>query len=197
MSSRAAFSLRPIAPFRLDLTVWALRRRPHNLIDHWNGRIYRRALTLNSCAVEIAVLQSGSEDSPRLEVTLNGPRLASGTKLGVTQLLERLLGLQINLAPFYRVAKADPTLGPLAHRFRGLKPPRFATLFETMVNAIACQQMSLSVGILLLNRLTEKFGLGIETKGEQFTHFHDPRTLETCAQRHFGHSVLVAKKLHH
>jgi 3-methyladenine DNA glycosylase/8-oxoguanine DNA glycosylase len=34
--------VRPIAPFRLDLTVWALRRRRRNAIDRWDGVTYRR-----------------------------------------------------------------------------------------------------------------------------------------------------------
>jgi hypothetical protein len=41
----------------------------------------------------------------------------------------------------------------LAMRFRGLKPPRFATVFEGLVNGITCQQLSLTVGIIFLNRL--------------------------------------------
>ena len=32
------FVLRPVPPFRLDLTVWALRRRPRNLMDRGMAR---------------------------------------------------------------------------------------------------------------------------------------------------------------
>jgi DNA-3-methyladenine glycosylase II len=49
-------------------------------------------------------------------------------------------------------------LGPLAVRLRGLKPPRFPTVFEALVNGVACQQLSLAVGIHLLNRLTADHG---------------------------------------
>lgn len=31
------FQIKPVPPLRLDLTVWALRRRPHNLVDRWDG----------------------------------------------------------------------------------------------------------------------------------------------------------------
>ncbi len=31
------FQIKPVPPFRLDLTVRALRRRPHNLVDRWDG----------------------------------------------------------------------------------------------------------------------------------------------------------------
>lgn len=158
MSTTTTFLLKPIPPFRLDLTVLALRRRPSNVIDRWDGQTYRRVLSLNDELVEAAVTQSGSTDSPRLRVTLTGGRITSNLKTKAVNSLERLLGLQINLADFYRHAATDAKLGPLVKRFRGIKPPRFPTVFETLSNAIACQQMSLSLGILLLSRMTEKFG---------------------------------------
>ena len=36
--------LRPVPPFRLDLTVWALRRRARNAIDRWDGTTYCRVV---------------------------------------------------------------------------------------------------------------------------------------------------------
>jgi hypothetical protein len=32
-----SFELRPVPPFRLDLTVCTLRRRTHNIVDRWDG----------------------------------------------------------------------------------------------------------------------------------------------------------------
>ncbi len=63
-----SFKLRPVAPFRLDLTVWALRRRRDNLVDRWDGSIYRRLFVLDAKAVDVVVVQSGSPDKPELNV---------------------------------------------------------------------------------------------------------------------------------
>ena len=157
----ATFSLEPRPPFRLDLTVWALRRRPDNRVDDWDGEIYRRALTLDGKVVEVAVAQTGLPDAPRLEVMAPGVRLSPGMKSAVTEALDRLLGLKIDLSGFYRLAAADRRLRPLAERFRGLKPPRFPTAFEALANGIACQQVTLTLGIRLLNRLAENYGAAI------------------------------------
>jgi DNA-3-methyladenine glycosylase II len=163
----ATFSLEPAPPFRLDLTVWALRRRPDNRVDDWDGEIYRRALTLDGKVVEVAVAQTGQtrqtglSDAPRLEVMASGARLSPGMKSAVTEALDRLLGLKIDLSGFYRLAAADRRLRPLAERFRGLKPPRFPTMFEALANGIACQQITLTLGIRLLNRLAENYGADI------------------------------------
>jgi DNA-3-methyladenine glycosylase II len=112
--------------------------------------------------------------------------------------LERLLGIRINLAPFYRLAAAEPKLGALAQRFGGLKPPRFPTLFEALANAIACQQMSLSLGILLLSRITEEFGVAIEgTAGtvHAFPRPEDLADLEPAAFRKLGFSRQKGRSL--
>ena len=52
-----------------------------------------------------------------------------------------------------RLARRYPRLRILAVRFKGVKPPRFPTVFEALVNGFACQQLSLIVGLELLNRL--------------------------------------------
>jgi DNA-3-methyladenine glycosylase II len=152
------FSVAALPPFRLDLTVWALRRRPDNTIDRWDGRTYRRALAVETGTIELAAVQAGSVAVPELTVTLTGAQLDEHTEEAARASLARLLGFELDLSKFYRLAAGDPFLHALAARFRGLKPPRFPTLFECLVNAIACQQLTLTVGIRLLNRLTEAHG---------------------------------------
>jgi DNA-3-methyladenine glycosylase II len=69
-----------------------------------------------------------------------------------------MFGLRTDLSAFYSLAARDNRLAPLSQRFRGLKPPCFPSVFEGLVNAIACQQLSLTAGIWVLNRLAEKCG---------------------------------------
>lgn len=150
-----------LPPYRLDLTAWALRRRPHNAVDRWDGRTYQRVLELECGAVEVAVVQEGEPAAPRLSVTLTGVRLDQEAEDAAGVVLIRLLGLEIDLSAFYSLADGDPFLGPLDARFRGVKPPRLPTLFECLVNAIACQQLTLTVGIGLLNKLAATYGAGL------------------------------------
>lgn len=191
-NSRLKFLLKPVTPFRLDLTAWTLRRRTSNLIDRWNGRMYRRVLVLENAPVEVAVSQFGGADSASLRVTLTGRHLGPETKRLATLALERLLGLRIDLSQFHKMASADAKLDPLAERFRGVKPPRFLTLFEALVNAIACQQMSLSLGIVLLSRLSVKFGMVMESVDGMVHAFPRPEemvNLEPKAFRELGFSL--------
>ena len=72
--------------------------------------------------------------------------------------MARLLGLDIDLSDFYARSARDSALNELAERYRGVKPPRFPTIFECLLNAVACQQLSLAAGLTLLSRLAATAG---------------------------------------
>jgi DNA-3-methyladenine glycosylase II len=150
--------LEPRAPFRLDLTTWALRRRPHNAIDRWDASTYRRVVCVDGGPVALSVTQVAGSEVPRLSVRLAGRPIDRSAERHARSALDGLLGLTVDLTDFATKAAEDPLLGPLAERMRGLKPPRFPTVFEALVNGVACQQLSLAVGIHLLNRLTADHG---------------------------------------
>lgn len=154
------FEIAAREPFRLDLSVWALRRRPGNTVDRWDGNSYQRAIRVAGVPADITVTQIDSPDAPRLgiAVTTDTPLARGVVRTEATAMLQRMLGLDLDLSDFSLLADSDPDLQPLADRFRGLKPPRFVSLFETLANAVACQQLTLTVGIELLNRLTATFG---------------------------------------
>jgi DNA-3-methyladenine glycosylase II len=173
------FSLRAIPPFRLDFTAWAIRRRPENRIDLWDGVTYKRVLCLGGKAVQIRVAQDRLASS-RLRVTVAGVDLDSSGKAYIILALDRLLGRRIDLQPFYSFVAEDPRLGHLAQRFCGVKPPRFPTVFETVANGIACQQLSLAVGITLLNRLSEAWGLQFQGPDETQYSFPTPEQVASA-----------------
>lgn len=185
------FSVRPTAPFRLDLTVWALRRRSMNAIDAWNGTTYRRVLTLDGEPVLVAVTQRDNA----LDVSLSGTRLLPEARGRVTHVLEGLLGIRKNLAEFYAASSGDIRLHDLSTRFRGFKPPRFATVFEALVNGITCQQLSLTVGIILLNRLAGRCGLPFEPGVYAFPRPEDLASLSPADLRSLGYSGSKARAL--
>lgn len=175
----AVFWLRTLPPFRLDLTAWAIRRRPENKMDLWDGRIYSRVLALGDRAAKICVTQAAPTSS-RLRVTVTGVDLDVSTKAQIAFALGRLLGRGVDLQLFYSFARRDSRLSELVQRFYGLKPPRFPTAFEALVNGIACQQLSLAVGITLLSRLAEAYGLPFAGPGQNQHAFPTPNALASA-----------------
>ncbi|HEY6300234.1 MAG TPA: hypothetical protein VIW95_11385, partial [Candidatus Binatus sp.] len=84
-------------------------------------------------------------------------------KAEVSAIVTRMLGLKRDLSDFYKLARRDTHLRELAERLRGMKPVRYATVFEGFANAVACQLVSLSAGMHVLNRIAEACGVpGVE-----------------------------------
>lgn len=173
------FELTVQAPFRLDLTVWALRRRAHNDVDRFDEGVYRRVLPLGARTFETAVRQTRGGTSPRLavELTGRGSPPSDAVEAEARSVLRQVLGLDVNIGGFYEVAERDQRLTVLAARFKGMRPPRFASMFEALVNAVACQQLSLTVGIHLLNRLAAGYGPTLTVAGADTAGFPEPDRL--------------------
>jgi DNA-3-methyladenine glycosylase II len=190
--------LEPRSPFRLDLTAWALRRRSHNAVDHWDAGVYERVVSLDGVPLALSVRQTAGPDAARLSITVAGGSVDQPREVLARSALERLLGLSVDLSPFAAMAAPDPLLGPLASRLRGLKPPRFPTVFEALVNGVACQQLSLEVGIHLLNRLAADRGETVSDDPDgprAFPRPQDLAPLETSDLRRHGFSSTKARTI--
>jgi len=149
-------------------------------------------LVIHDIPVLLQVSQSGTRRSPRLHITAQAHRIPRDAKAYITQSLELLLGLRVNMRPFYRLAKADRCLSKLTGRLMGLKPPRFPSIFEAIVNGIACQQLSLHVGLTLLNRLTMRAGVPFASPSgtrHAFPRAQDISELSVRALRRLGFST--------
>lgn len=147
-------------PYRLDLTVAALRRNSINVVDVYarDGR-YLRAFRWRNRPVVVSVTQPRRD---ALTIRVEGP--ASGTKRAV-ETVRRMLGADLDLAAFHRKARSIPWLAPIARRMRGLKPPRYPEMFEACANAILFQQVSLRAASTIMRRFLMVFDDEIEHDG--------------------------------
>ena len=149
-----------VAPFRLDLTVSALRRLSTNMVDVLTpDGAYVRVLGSARAPVFVRVAQTRPTV---LTVILEG---SPGEHAHALALVRRILGVDRELASFNRAAKRIPWLAPLAHRMLGVKPPRYPTLWEACVNAIVFQQLSLYAASAIMRRLLLALATPFEREG--------------------------------
>ena len=162
----AGFEVEPLQPFRLDLTALALHRRRNNRIDLWDGTTLRRVLPASASggAVDTPFLLDVTRAEPAstrdrlICVTATGSAGRNALEAAGRRAVRDLLSTDLDLSAFYAMAATDARLAPLAKRMEGLKPPRYPGLFEGLLNAIPCQQMTLSFGLQLVERLARRFG---------------------------------------
>lgn len=149
MSYHARVTVR--RPYRLDLTVDALRRVRANLVDvvTSDGR-YMRALAANETRVNVVEVQQ--LDARTLDVRISGQRARQHLET-----VSRMLGVEVDLHSWYRSAKLIPWIDALAKEFRGLKPPRYPELWEALCHGIVFQQLSIQAGAAAMARFVERF----------------------------------------
>jgi 3-methyladenine DNA glycosylase/8-oxoguanine DNA glycosylase len=160
------------APFHLEATVRVLQRRPGNLVDSWKHGRYRRVLETPQGLAWVEVENCGTIDAPDLRYRLRGAdRLLRATRAGLVQTLRRMLGLHLEPQPLQRLAHTDRRLRPTALALRGMRPPRFPSLFEAFARVVPFQQLSLDAGVAIVGRLVERFGTCLEQDGARLHAF--------------------------
>jgi DNA-3-methyladenine glycosylase II len=182
VSEKIILSVLP--PFRLDFTVWALRRRETNIVDRWDGSQYLRVIVFNNIPVKITVVSTSVMNETRIIVTLQAENaITDQIKEEAYLLIQKMLGLTIDLQPFYLLANKNDFLKALVQQYWGVKPPCFPSIFEALINSIACQQVTLDLGILMINRLAENFGLGFAEDGMISHAFPRPEDLANISEK--------------
>jgi DNA-3-methyladenine glycosylase II len=69
-----------------------------------------------------------------------------------------MLGTQVDLAQWYTRSRRIAWLAPLAQALRGLKPPRYPTLWEAFAHSILFQQISIHAAAAIMRRAVELLG---------------------------------------
>jgi DNA-3-methyladenine glycosylase II len=134
-----------------------LQRRPSSP-EAWDRGRYLRVHTTPDGLVLTAVENRGSIDAPDVQLAFVAGEPSPETRRNVARTVEKMLGLGIDPAPLHAAAMQLPSLRPTALALRGMRPPRFATLFDTFANVVPFQQLSIDAGAAIVARLVERFG---------------------------------------
>lgn len=173
----AGVHLPTAAPFHLEATVRVLQRRPANRVDVWECGRYLRAHTTADGLVLVDVRNLASIDEPDVRLSFRAGSPSAAERGELAQTVRRMLGLGVDPAPLQAAAERVRRLGPTALALRGMRPPRYANLFETFGNVVPFQQLSLDAGVAIVGRLVERFGEHVVHDGRRFYAFPTAHTV--------------------
>ena len=158
------------APYRLDLTAAALRRLAANVVDVIDDSgVYYRALRDERGTSLLAVRQI---DASTLEVRATGRNAER-----FIPAVERMLGVRAELRGWIARASRIPWLAPAARALRGLKPPRYPSLWEACAHAVIFQQISIHAAGSIMRRMVEAIGDVVEAGDIRVTLFPSAQRL--------------------
>lgn len=174
---RNRFLLKAETPYSLALTAARFARFPE-IVDRFDGRVYRRLIPMGRGSTILSVEQSGSPVRGTLAVQIAARGVAPETARSAARcLVRRTLGVTQDLRGFYRAFRADPMLGDPIRRFRGLRIAGTASLWEALVTAILSQQINLRFAYDIRRELALAFGRRATWAGETFIGFPRPETI--------------------
>ena len=186
----SSYSISVGAPYRLDLTVNVLRRLSTNLVDVLSpDGAYVRWL---GDASDFALVRVSQPNPETLTIGIEGRRREHPR---VLELVRRMLGVEVDLTPFYRSASKVQWLHPLVSRMRGVRPPRYPTVWEACVNAIVFQQISLHAASSIMGRLTMGLSESVEHSGIRLYPFPSAEQLLSAPDSALRGAGLSAGKL--
>lgn len=135
-------------PYDFGLSLARLSTFPRQVVARvLPGPAYVRALDLGNRVEILRVRPAGTPQSPLLQVE------------GPTGYAARIFSADLDTEAFAgAMAERDPVMARLAHRLRGLKPVRAASMWESLVWAILGQQVNLSFAFTLKEALVRRSG---------------------------------------
>jgi DNA-3-methyladenine glycosylase II len=159
-----------VQPYRLDLTVDALRRLASNAVDVvGDDGAYYRALSVDGEPEIVRVMQL---DDERIEVQASGSRARHAAAI-----VRRMLGVDVEIVDWLERSARIPWLARIADECRGVKPPRYPTLWEATCYAIVFQQISIHAASAIMGRLVEALGVRLDVDGTTLHTFPTPAAL--------------------
>jgi DNA-3-methyladenine glycosylase II len=161
-----SYTMHLVEPFDLELTTGVARRLPSNILYPIRDGELRIVMALDDGIGLVGVRQSDSQTLAYRELGVVAP--SDARRAAMEANLRRLLGLDVDITPLVTLLAHDPILAPLAHRLSGLRPPRFLNLWETFVQVIPFQQVSLAAAMTMLNRLAMNFGPCVRFESEDY-----------------------------
>ena len=162
----------PTPPFDLDATARHQTYYQRELgADAFHDGTYYRALEVEGCHLLALVQSTGTVEAPKLTVELKGDHLPTRSAKAVTQSISRILGLDLDLRPFYAVAGNDPFLSRAVQTFYGLHPSQSASVLEALVTAIMGQQISGAVARAIRARTVQTLGTSFTVDNDTFYTF--------------------------
>ena len=108
-----------------------------------------------------------------------------------------MLGAGTDVADWYERVAPYPWLAELAEQLRGLRPPRYPTLWEALAHAIVFQQISIHAAAAIMRRTVERLSEPHEADGKRFYPFFTPADVLYASDEVLRGAGLSANKVEH
>jgi DNA-3-methyladenine glycosylase II len=192
-------TVKALAPFNFDLTSQIFSSGDLEIRSYSNG-MFHQVLKINDNLVLIEVSSVGTVENPELLVVLKSNiAITSVERKAAMKIVEFIFNLDFSLNSFYQDVKKDHVMHNISQQLYGLKNPTTPTVFESLVDSIVEQQISIKVAHTIEQRLTKKFGETLTIEGNTYFAYPTPQRISDASiseVQQVGLSVRKAEYIH-
>ena len=170
-------TLKPISPFSFDLSAQIFGNGDQQIRFYENGK-FSQIIRIGH-KLSLATLEStGTVEQPSLRAKLEAcQKISDADKNEAKKILTRLFNLDLDLSKFYVQIKKDKTLRQITQALRGLRSPTTQTVYESLIDSIIEQQISLKVATSMERRIIKKYGEALTLDGATYYAYPTPSTM--------------------
>ena len=180
MTFTESFSMQALAPLDFDLCAQIFSSGDPEIRAYANG-VFHQVLKINGNLALIQVSSAGTVEKPELSITLkSNTALTSKDGKAAEKMVEFVFNLDFDLCSFYKDVENEPVMHQITQQLYGLKNPTTPTVFESLVDSIVEQQISIKVAHTIEQRLTKKFGETLTMDGNTYYAYPTPQRIATA-----------------
>lgn len=168
-------------PYNFDLSCMVFSDGDTQIRKYEKGKFWQ-VLRVNNKLIYISVESSGNVEESELSVELksNG-NISDEDKEPVKNIVSKMFNLDFNLKYFYEVVKNDKIMFKLIKILFGLKTPTTQTVFESLVDSIVEQQISLNAAHSIEMKIIKKFGSTLNIGSNVYYAYPIPAQLNSAS----------------
>jgi DNA-3-methyladenine glycosylase II len=179
MAFTETFKLQPLPPFNLDLTAQVFSSGDKHVRSYSNGE-FQQVLQVNGDLVLAKLTSNGAIEEPLLTVDLKSDKpITPQDKAKAQNVIKFIFNLDFDLCSFYK--EVDSAMRKITSQLYGFKFPTTPTVFESLVDSIVEQQISIKVARTIEERIAKKFGDHLDINDESFFAFPAPQNIAAAS----------------
>jgi DNA-3-methyladenine glycosylase II len=172
MLQKTTVVIEPIAPFDLALSSLVFAdgdRKVRSFQDDY----FSQVIDVGERHIWAKLTSKGCVEKPKLALELyaEGSEFLEKEKEQAVKMVSHIFSLNMPLRPFYNHVQEDAVMTQITQELCGFKFPTTPTVFESLIDAIVEQQISIKVARRIEDRLAIMFGEPVVVGDETFFAF--------------------------
>jgi DNA-3-methyladenine glycosylase II len=187
-------TITPEQPFDFDLSANIFSEGDMQIRKYNNGKFWQ-VIRVNNKLVLITITSSGNVDKPKLSIELKSSQeITDKERINAEELIISIFNLKFDLERFYDSLKDDKIMSALTKKLKGLKSPTTPTVFESLIDSIIEQQISLKAAHSMQVNIIKTCGSILKLDNKAYYAFPAPHELASAPPGQLRGCGLSAKK---